>query len=308
MCVLARQHLGRCHHNGLVARISCRRKRKRGNGRFTRTHISQQQVIHASWFSHICQNLTYRLHLVLRERKRHHLEKLKHSWTIGRVSNGNMLVGVVRAALCTRSLKHERQFKQQHFFVDQAPMRKPHIIHGQRKMNGAQCVAARHQAMLLAQRQRHEVLRAVSLLQSIANQSAHPSGRYVRTSRMNRYDEAISACIRTRVRAFERLDERVCHALEAVVKFDFARNGNMHVLRKRIHEPRLTKRRYHHDARLVYQSNFDKCEFRLGPLQFHLVDATANRAALANCCGANSFDFRQVNVATREQSKQIPNR
>ena len=125
---------------------------------------------------------------------------------------------------------------------------------------------------------------------------------------MNRDDEAISACISTRVRPIKRLDERICHALEAVIELDFTRNGNMHILRERIHKPRLTKRRNHHNARLIDQGNLDKRKFRLRTLQLHFMNASANRAALADCCGANSFDFRQVNIATREQSKQIPNR
>ena len=118
-------------------------------------------------------------------------------------------------------------------------------------MNGAQCVAARHQTMLLAQRQRHEILHTVGFFQGISDQATHPSGRNFSTSWMNRDDKTISACIRACVRALKRLDERICHTFEAVIELDFTRNGNMHILRKCIHKPRLTKRRDHHNTRLI---------------------------------------------------------
>ena len=296
--MLARQHLGGRHEEGLPARIGRSGQREGGHDGLAGADVAQDQVVRRMGRGHLAQHVVARGCLLVGERERQRRGERTHPGAVRHVLN-RLAPGGAR-----RGLPHEEQLQHEQLLVGQAAARLGGLAHGLGKMDARKRRLTAHEPVLRTQGKRQRVVCATRLGKRVAHQAPHPCRGHLFRGGMHGDDHAG----RPADALPHHLDERVGHALEPIVELQLARHGYAHARLEGVHEPRLAERRHHQHARLVHQADLDESELGPRALELDVVDGAFDGALLADAGRRHRLLGGKVDVAARVVRDQVAHR
>ena len=106
----------------------------------------------------------------------------------------------------------------------------------------------------------------------------------------------------TRIHNFK---HRVCHALEAIRKFNLASHRQTIARMKLISQPRSVKESDHKCARAIHQCDLCQRQFRTRTLEFHFINLPADCVSFAYLRACHRSCVCEIKISARVRCKQI---
>ena len=254
---------------------------------------------HALGRRHTPRDIVNRALLVGGKRKRHVFRKRLTGCAVDSMRASR------RIAQFRLRLPHQMHFEREHFLIYQTAARLGLFGHINGKMNRAQDLGARHEAILCAKRSRKRVVHAPKLSQGATHDAAHlPLGHLFGSSMhgnhltRNLFD----------VVAIDFIEERHGHAQKAVIEFNLACNAHTHAGSKRFHKPWLLEKRHDKRARAIDECHLYQVELRLGAFEHSLVHRGHDSGVFANARLANGANGGHIQITLRVMRKHAANR